>query len=76
MFNSFFLHVPAYLEVWKNVWFWVISGAFVTITVFGYVRYRTIRLRRRSSYLEAQIFNRTREIEEQKEKIENQKKLL
>ena len=70
------LDIPQYLDLWKNIWFWIISGTFVTISVFGYIRYRTVKLRRRESFLEAQIFNRTKEIEAQKEKIERQKKLL
>lgn len=74
--EAFLLHVPAYLEVWKNIWFWIISGTFVTTTVFGYIRYRTIKGKRKEAFLEAQVYNRTREIEEQREKIEKQKKLL
>ena len=74
--DEFFLHVPAYLEAWKNIWFWVISGTFVTTTVFGYIRYRTVKGRRKEAFLEAQVYNRTREIEQQREKIEKQKQLL
>lgn len=76
MLTSSLLHIPAYLEVWKNIWFWIISGTFVTTTVFGYIRYRTIKSRRRESFLQAQVYNRTREIEEQSKKIEKQKELL
>ena len=65
--DSFLLHVPAYLEVWKNIWFWIISGTFVTTTVFGYIRFRTIKGKRKEAFLEAQVYNRTREIEEQRE---------
>ncbi len=74
--SDFFLHVPAYLEVWKNIWFWIISGTFVTTTVFGYIRYRTVKSRQKEAFLEAQVYNRTREIEEQNEKIAKQKQLL
>lgn len=57
--------------LWRTAGFLSVSGASLTILLFGFVRLRTRRLRRAAAQLEAMVDERTRELAQEKKRSDD-----
>lgn len=55
---------------WMNWWFYVLAAAVVISSILGFIKIRVRHLKRRQRILEEQIRLRTRELEQEKVKVE------
>jgi signal transduction histidine kinase/ligand-binding sensor domain-containing protein/DNA-binding response OmpR family regulator len=61
---------------WQTSWFRFLAILALTLSVMGYIRYRTRYLHEQKRKLEIQVHERTIQIEEQKEKLQEQSSIL
>jgi signal transduction histidine kinase/DNA-binding response OmpR family regulator/streptogramin lyase len=61
---------------WQTSWFRLLAILALTLSVMGYIRYRTRYLHEQKRKLEIQVRERTIQIEEQKEKLQEQSSIL
>jgi serine phosphatase RsbU (regulator of sigma subunit) len=59
--------------VWKKVWFYVVNVILLTLLIIFYIKWRLNRLTAEKRILEEKVFERTREIQSQKNEIELQR---
>ena len=59
---------------WKTWWFRTLIGGFIVLALFGIYRWRTASLRKRQKQLENTVMQRTMEVVEQKQLIEEKHK--
>lgn len=61
---------------WQTIWFRLVAIFALALTVMGYIRYRTRFLHEQKRKLEIQVQERTVQIEQQKEKLQEQAVIL
>ncbi len=61
---------------WMTWWFYASCALFVGLVVYGFIRWRTYRIRRERNILENKVQERTKELQQQKEKVEEANKTL
>ncbi|MBL4624778.1 MAG: SpoIIE family protein phosphatase [Flavobacteriales bacterium] len=61
---------------WKTWWFIIVSSLIISLVVFTYLRSRTIRFKREKEMLEQKVNERTKELNEQNEKLESAKLVI
>lgn len=70
------LKVTIHPPFWQTGWFRVVFLVVLIASVLGYIRYRTYILHEQKRKLEKQVYERTLQIEAQKQKLQEQSEIL
>lgn len=70
------IHITIIPPFWKTWWFSTLCALTLVLSVYGLFRYRLSRLRQVQSYLEYQVNKKTKELRDEKEVVESQKKTI
>ncbi len=74
--NPVFLNIKIQKPVWKIWWFYLLIFLFVSLINYLYLKKRERTILKEKRILEAKVIERTREIQLQKNEIENQRDLI
>ena len=66
------LHITIDPPYWQTIWFRIVAIVALILSVMAYIRYRTNFLHKQKRKLEIQVQERTIQIEQQKEKLQEQ----
>jgi serine phosphatase RsbU (regulator of sigma subunit) len=61
---------------WMTWWFYLSCGITGALSLYGFMRWRTYRIRREKYVLEQKVRERTKALQQQKEKVEETNKIL
>ncbi|HEY6162943.1 MAG TPA: two-component regulator propeller domain-containing protein, partial [Bacteroidia bacterium] len=70
------IHITIVPPFWKTWWFYAACTAFLVFSSWFIIQTRINRLRKTQVYLEKQVSLKTKELREEKETVESQKKLI
>ena len=74
--ETFSYNFEVYPPWWATWWAWLLYGMAAILCVFVYVRWHTLKLKRRQTILKKMVKERTQELAEQKKEVESQRDLI